>query len=93
MCESASIGGKGEGSNLMGRDWLLHLRLGWKQIHSLKHTISVEKFLESHEAVFKEGLETLKTFKAKIYVDPGVRPIYCKARSVTYSMRINVKRN
>ena len=75
----------------MGRDWLLHLRLGWKQIHSLKHTISVEKFLESHEAVFKEGLETLKTFKAKIYVDPDVRPIYCKARSVPYSLRVKVE--
>ena len=82
---------QGEGSNLLGRDWLLHLRLDWKQIHNLKHTVSVEKILEGHEAVFKEGLGTLKTFKAKIYVDPDVRPIYCKARSVPYSMRVKVE--
>ena len=37
--------------------------------------------------MFQKGLGTLKDFKARIYVDPEVKPQYCKARSIPYAMR------
>ena len=37
------------------------------------------------------GLGTLQEYEAKIYVDPGAQPKYCKARSVPYAMRGKVE--
>ena len=51
------------------------------------HRSALEAVLQRHQEVFKEGLGTLKGYEAKIYIDPGVRPRFCKARSVPYSMR------
>lgn len=48
--------------------------------------------LDKHQAVFQEGLGTLKNFRATIYVDPNARPRYCKARTVPYAMRQLVER-
>ena len=43
--------------------------------------------LERHKAVFDGGLGKLKGYQAKIYVDPGAQPRFCKARTVPYAMR------
>ena len=41
--------------------------------------------------MFAEGLGTLKGYQAKIIVDPGATPRFCKARSVPYAMRTKVE--
>ena len=38
-----------------------------------------------------QGLGTLQGYEAKIHVDPGAQPKYCKARSVPYAMRGKVE--
>ena len=43
--------------------------------------------LRRHPEVLKGELGTMKGYQAKIYVDPAVKPRFCKARSVPYSMR------
>ncbi len=50
------------------------------------HDSQLEEILRRHPAVIKDELGTLKGYKAKIYVDPSVRPRFCKARSVPYAM-------
>ena len=82
---------QGDGSSLLGRDWLLHLRLDWKEIHHLQTTDPVERILLKHEEVFRKGLGTLRGYKAKIYVDKQATPRFCKARSVPYSLRVKVE--
>ena len=77
---------EGSGPTLLGRDWLSHIRVDWKQIHHL-HTLSLQAVLERHPAVFQEGLGTLKGFKAKIYIDPNAPPRFHRARSVPYALR------
>ena len=41
--------------------------------------------------MFEPGLGTLQGYEAKIHVDPGAQPKYCKARSVPYAMRGKVE--
>jgi len=42
--------------------------------------------IQRHDKVFKEGLGTLRNYKAKIYVDPKSIACFYKAQSVPYSM-------
>ena len=75
----------GEGPSLLGRNWLQNLHLDWREIHKV-HDSHLDEVVCRHSTVFRDELGTLKGFKAKIYVDPSVRPRFCKARSVPYSM-------
>ena len=46
---------QGKGSNVMGRDWLPPIyTTASTQIHNMHHSVSVEKILEGHKAVFKK---------------------------------------
>ena len=45
------------------------------------------RILERHSKIFNDELGTLKGHQAKIYVDPGAQPRFCKARTVPYAMR------
>ena len=77
---------KGNGPSLMGRDWLRHIRLDWRAINCVRQN-QLQDVLDDHDELFKPGLGTLKGFEAKIHVDPGVRPRFCKARTVPYALR------
>ena len=81
---------QGKGSSNLGRDWLSHLRLDWKeiyQLHQLQHDDPLERML-AKQLVFQEGLGTLGGYKAKIYVNKGARPRFGKARTAPYSLRV-----
>jgi len=81
-----------KGSSILGRDWLSHLRLDWKeihQLHQLQHDDPLERMLAQHQVVFQEGLGILCGYKAEIYVNEGARPKLCKAQ--TYSLRVKVE--
>lgn len=81
---------EGNGPSLMGRSWLKHLMLDWHEIKYLSSTL-LEALLQKHESVFQKGLGTLKNFQAKIHIDLGATPRFCKARTVPYSMRVKVE--
>ena len=84
----------GRGPSLMGRDWLLHIRLDWQSIHSLEAVsiTSLQTVLSNHTAVFADNLGCVKGVKAKIYVDPEARPRFCKPRSVPFAFREKVNK-
>ena len=46
---------------------------------------------DKYSEVFEDGLGTFKGPKVKIYVDPGVRPKFLKARPVSYAMTGKIK--
>ena len=75
---------KGTGPSLMGCDWLQHLQLDWKlifKIDGLKagQTDELQTLLRKYPNVFKEGLGTLQSNTAKIYVDYNAKPKFFKA--------------
>ena len=78
-----------EGPSLLGRDWLYSLRLDWNTILHLHHN-SLSDILQKYSSVFSKGLETLKGFKAKLYVN-NTKPIFCKAHPVPYAIRSQVE--
>ena len=84
----------GDGTNLLGRDWLQKLRLDWRNL-CVCHVQpaagpSLEGVLEAHKEVFKDTLGLIKRTAAKLHVDPSVPPHFCQARSVPYALRDKV---
>lgn len=79
----------GDGPSLLGRDWLKHLKLNWKAVHSLReHAIeSLDDLLERYSELFTEELGTIKSFCAKLNVDPEACPKFFKARTVPYALK------
>ena len=83
----------GHGSSLLGRDWLRTLRLDWNCIRQVQSTVNtnLHSLLQKHQAVFDDQLGLLKGFEANIHVDPTAKPVFCRARSVPYSMKLKVE--
>lgn len=90
----------GTGPSLIGRDWLTHIKLDWKNLFSvrtdnvdlsnstkqrLSHTI--HKFPD----VFKSGLGTIKGITAKLELKDGAKAKFCKARPVPYALQESVE--
>jgi len=76
----------GNGPNLLGRDWLTHLKLDWRTIFSTTQT-TVSHILNEFNEVFDDNLGELKGFTAKLQVDPQARPVFCKPRQVPLMMK------
>ena len=81
---------QGKGPSLLGRNWLQVLRFDWKVIHQLQGG-SLQELLERHGEVFQAELGTLRGYEAKIHVDPGAKPRFCKAHTVPYALREKVE--
>ena len=81
---------EGEGLTLVGRNWLDHIVLDWKEIYLICNA-PLQAVLEKHKVVFEEQLGKLKGFEAKILVDQEATPRFCKARSVPLAMREKVE--
>ena len=84
----------GNGSSLLGSDWLLKLTLDWKslcvcQVQNAAWK-SLSSMLESHATLFNEELGLMKGRTAKLHVDPAVPPRFCQARTVPYALRDKV---
>ncbi|XP_021370583.1 uncharacterized protein K02A2.6-like isoform X2 [Mizuhopecten yessoensis] len=82
---------KGNGPNLMGRDWLGKIKLNWAEIFKVSEDHELQTVLDKHKAVFAGGLGKVKNFKAKIYVDQNEKPRYFKARPVPYALREKIE--
>ena len=80
------------GPVLFGRDWLHQIQLDWKLICSIAHmqpTQGTQKRLE--ELLEDDGVDTLKSMKAKLTLKEGSQPKICKARPVPYAIKPKVE--
>ena len=72
---------RGSGPNLLGRDWLKHIRLDWRAIATSVNQItspSYQSLLDRYSEVFGEKLGTLKSTKAHLELKPNSKPKFCK---------------
>lgn len=82
---------------LFGRDWLKMLKLNWREIAQLslnpenEPVKDVSSMLQKYSEVFEEGIGTLKGIQARIVVEYGATPKFCKARPVPYALRPKVE--
>ena len=58
----------GSGPSLLGRDWLLAIKLDWSQLHHMTVPSALHKVLQKHTTVFKDELGEVKGTTAKIHV-------------------------
>ena len=79
----------GSGPNLLGRDWLQHIQLDWREIKAVAHNAvgSLGYLLDKYGDIFNYGVGTIKGFQAKLHVKSDVRPKFFKPRSVPYALR------
>jgi len=83
----------GDGTTLLGQNWLDVVKLNWKHIHRLqtaKPPTVRQHLLARYPDVFKDELGTLKGFTAKLNVEKDVKPIFCKARAVPLALQEKV---
>ena len=79
----------GNGPSLLGRDWLKHIQLNWREVHALsKHSEgSLEYLLDKYGDIFGNELGTIKYFCAELNVEPTANAKFLKARTVPYALR------
>ena len=67
--------------------------LDWKCIHQINDAVQqqLSRLLQKYQTVFREQLGVLKGFQAHILVDPAAQPVFCRARSVPYSIWVNIE--
>ena len=82
---------KGNGPNLLGHNWLPHIRIDWKNIHMVSN-YKLQNILAKHQNVFGEGLGHLRGYNAKIHVDQEAVPKFMKARPVAYAMKEKIEK-
>ena len=82
---------KGNGPNLIGRNWLENICLNWKSIKRLAKP-NLEEVLNKYDDLFTDELGKLNGVTAKIYVDPSTKPIFCKARSVPHMIKPKIEK-
>jgi hypothetical protein len=93
-----SIVVSGPGACLIGRDWLQHVD-GWKHVIGTTEEIKsinsdtgteneIRNMLQSeYPNVFKEGLGHLRGTQATLDISDDAKPVFCKARTVPFSLR------
>ena len=79
----------GAGPTLLGRDWLLHIRLDCSTLNHLDASTpsELQEVLSKHSEAFRDELGKVTTTKATIHVDEKAQPRFYKPRPVPYAMR------
>ena len=84
---------KNEQLPLLGRDWLLQLRLDWLKLleYRLLHQVQHKTLQEDFPSVFKEELGLLLGMEADIELKEGAKPKFCKSRPIPFALREKVE--
>ena len=84
---------KNEQRPLLGRDWLLQLRLDWPKLIQYRslHQVQHKTLQEDFPSVFKEELGLLLGIEADIELKEGAKPKFCKSRPVPFALREKVE--
>ena len=78
---------------LLGRDWLLKLRLDWPALlgHHSVHKVDEMSLKKEFCDVFKRELGLLQGVEAVIELKEGTKPRFCKNRPIPFALREQVE--
>ena len=81
----------GSGPALLGRNWLQHIKLHWKEIKYV--TTTVDGLLHKYQALFNDELGTMTGVQARLSVKPDSTPKFCRARATPYALREAIEKD
>ena len=65
------------GPTWLGRDWLLKMNIDWQKLNHLSDTnLQLDKQLNKHNQVFKDGLGLIKATIAKLTIDTNAQHVF-----------------
>ena len=79
-----------KGPMLLGRDWLRHILLYWKEVGLAMldgGQARVQALIQRYPEVFAEKLGKMRYHKATLHVQPNTRPIFCKSWPVPFALK------
>ena len=96
-----------KGPSLLGRDWLNMFRIQWHQINTLVTPPTInskgitenkgvadkaEALVNGFPEVFDDNLGEIHQFKARLVLNKGAQPIFCRPRPVPFAMKERIER-
>lgn len=92
LIDLTMIVAKGNGPNLLGRNWLAPLNISMNiNFIASDDLAQLEKVITRHTDVFRDGLGTYNGNPVTIHVKSGANPRFLKARPVPYALRERVE--
>ena len=85
---------KGNGSTLLGRDWLSEIQLDWNNILHVKTVSTNDKLknvLSKYGSIFSDGIGKVKGVKASLTLKKDAKPKFLKARPVPYALKPKIE--
>lgn len=84
----AVVVAKGDGPNLLGRDWFAPLDITMNvNLVTDSSSPDLDRWITAHEEVFRDGLGTYRGQPVAIHLKKGATPTFLKARPVPYAIR------
>ena len=77
-------------SDLLGRDWLKHIRLNWEEIFHITNS-PIEKWKDEYPEVFQDKLGDYRGPPARIELKEGTKPVFLRERQVPLALQAKVK--
>ena len=88
---------KGNLPSLLGRDWLITIKLNWSQIFSCQVNNNCENpdmkvLVDKFKHVFKNNGKPIKKYKAKLVLKQNAVPKFCRPRPIPYVLKNEVSK-
>ena len=78
---------EGNGPALLGRDWLMHIKINWADISTVQSTPKMSQLLQEYSELFEDKLGTVKYFTAHLEFKESCTPKFFRPRSVPFAIR------
>ena len=78
---------EGNGPALLGRDWLMHIKINWTDISTVQSTPKMSQLLQEYLELFEVKLGTVKDFTAHLKFKESCTLKFFHPRSVPFAIR------
>ena len=92
-------------STLFGQSWLEKLQYNWRELrkvmkvgvvdpqkaNSHKDNVALDDLLTKYETIFENRIGKVEGMKANLTFKEDPKPVFCKARTITFALRPKVE--
>ncbi|GFT19216.1 uncharacterized protein K02A2.6 [Trichonephila clavipes] len=75
---------------ILGREWLYKIHLDWPAIKAFraKTEQNLNNLLREYKDIFDDKLGEINNYEAKLKLRHGVKPIFCRVRTVPFALKV-----